>query len=81
MKSPRRREEDLTIQAQEIRRNEQLKAQLNGDIHVRHRRAVPVAVPVVEVLDDLFHDVAAKFAPKSARAQNQKTGSRFVVVV
>lgn len=65
-----RREKVLTIQPQEIRRDEQLKAQLNGDIHIRHRRAVAVAVPIVEVLYHLFHDVAA-IRTKSANAQDQ----------
>lgn len=50
----------LTVYSEVIRGNDELKAVLNGDLHVGNVLAVTVLVPVMEVLDHLFEDDATK---------------------
>lgn len=46
----------LTVHSEVIRGNDELKAVLNGDFHIRNILAVLVFVPIMEVLDDLFEN-------------------------
>ena len=58
----------LTVHSEIIRGNDELKAVLNGDLHVRNVLAVTVFVPVVEVLDDLFKNDTTREATVSTMA-------------
>lgn len=50
----------LTVHSEVIRGNDELKAVLNGNLHIRNVLAVTVLVPVVEVLDHLFKNNATR---------------------
>ncbi|KAK6717191.1 hypothetical protein SNK05_000392 [Fusarium graminearum] len=49
----------ILVQAQVIRRGQQLKAKLDWDIHVGDIFAIAVAIPVVKVFDNLIEDHGA----------------------
>lgn len=48
----------LTVQAQVVGGDQQLEAQLDGNVHVWDVFTLPVAVPVLEILADLLEDNA-----------------------
>lgn len=48
----------LTVHSEVICGNDELKAVLDRDLHIRNVLAVTVFVPVMEVLNDLFKDNA-----------------------
>lgn len=66
----------LTVKTQEIGGHKQFEAELRRNIHVRGVFLVSVLVPVVEVLDDLFHDLTTgdpvSPAPKAADAEGRQ---------
>jgi hypothetical protein len=47
----------LFVKTQEIGGDKQLETELRGNVHVRNVFLISVPVPVLEVLDDLFHDL------------------------
>lgn len=66
----------LTVKTQEIGGDKQLETELGGNVHVRDVFLVAVLVPVMEVLDDLFHDLTTgdpvSLAPKAADAEGRQ---------
>lgn len=53
----------LLVQAQVVCRRQQLEANLDGNLHVRHVFAIAVSVPVVKVFDDFVKDHGAVGEP------------------
>ena len=66
----------LTVKTQEIGGDKQLETELRGNVHIWNVLLVSVLVPVVEVLNDLFHDLTTgdpvSLAPEAADAEGRQ---------
>lgn len=63
------RRKGLLVQAQIVRCGKELETEFHGNVHVRNIFAIPVAVPVVEVLDHFVENHATVRTKKEETSQ------------